>query len=53
MEGNRFRCTGQWNDEEFDRIIEAEDEGDARDHWMYLAWIAGATLKNLEIKQAA
>ncbi|HEE9909107.1 TPA: hypothetical protein R8G48_002134 [Citrobacter braakii] len=53
MEGNRFRCTGQWNDEEFDRIIEAEDEGDARDHWMYWAWAAGATLQNLEITKAA
>lgn len=53
MGSNKFRCTGQWNDEEFDRIIEAEDEGDARDHLMYWAWVDGATLKNLEIMQAA
>ena len=53
MGANHFRCTGQWNEEEFDRVIEAEDEGDARDHWMYWDWVAGATLKNLEIIQAA
>lgn len=51
--GNQFRCTGKWNDEPFDRVIEAEDEGDARDHWMYWAWVAGASLQNLEVTEAA
>ncbi|HFI1624496.1 MULTISPECIES: hypothetical protein [Enterobacteriaceae] len=51
--GNKFRCTGKWNDEPFDRVIEAEDEGDARDHWMYWAWVAGASLQNLEVTEAA
>ncbi|EPZ9374460.1 hypothetical protein FSY56_08555 [Escherichia coli] len=53
MEGHQFRCTGSWNGETFDRVIEAEDEGDARDHWMYWAWAAGATLQNLEVTEAA
>ncbi|UYM58170.1 MULTISPECIES: hypothetical protein [Leclercia] len=51
--GNKFRCTGKWNDEPFDRVIEAEDEGDARDHWFYWAWVAGASLQNLEVTEAA
>lgn len=51
--GNKFRCTGKWNDEEFDRVIEAEDEGDARDHWMFWAFTAGARLELLEINPVA
>lgn len=53
MAGNHFRCTGQWNDEDFYRVIEAEDEEDARAHWYFWASVAGATIMNLEIKQAA
>ncbi len=53
MSANHFRCTGQWNEEEFDRVIEAEDEDDARAHWYFWASIAGATIMNLEIKQTA
>ncbi|UTJ46624.1 hypothetical protein NLZ15_17530 [Atlantibacter subterranea] len=53
MEVNHFRCTGKWNDEPFDRVIEAEDESDARDHWLFWAGVAGATLSGLEITKAA
>ena len=52
-ESTKFRCTGKWNGENFDRVIEAEDEGDARDHWMYWAYVAGARLESLEISKAA
>ncbi|MDM3156013.1 hypothetical protein OGW08_18295 [Citrobacter sp. Cf122] len=53
MSANHFRCTGQWNEEEFDRVIEAEDEDDARAHWYFWASITGAAIMNLEIKQTA
>ncbi|MFG6089915.1 hypothetical protein [Enterobacter soli] len=47
--GKKFRCKGVWNNEAFERVIEAEDEGDARDHWWFWAWISQARLENLEI----
>lgn len=51
MEENKFRCTGEWNGEKFDRVIEAEDEGDARDHWMFWACSSGASLVNLQVNR--
>lgn len=49
MEERKFRCTGMWNGEKFDRVIEAEDESDARDHLLYWAWVGNASLENLEV----
>jgi len=40
-----------WNGEKFERVIEAEDEGDARDHWFFWSWVASASLENLEVKR--
>ncbi len=51
MEENKFRCTGTWNGEKFERVIEAEDEGDARDHWLFWSWVANASLGNLEVNR--
>lgn len=51
MEENKFLCTGEWNGDKFSRVIEAEDEGDARDHWMFWAWASGASLSNLKINR--
>lgn len=48
-----FRCTGKWNGEPFDRVIEAEDEGDARDHWLFWAGVSGAKLESLEVTKDA
>lgn len=51
MEGSKFQCTGEWNGEKFDRVIEAEDESDAREHWWFWAWSQGASLTNLHVKR--
>ena len=53
MEESKFRCTGMWNGEKFERVIEAEDESDARDHWFYWSWVANASLENLEVNRVA
>lgn len=53
MDENKFRCTGVWNGEKFDRVIEAESEGDAMDHWMFWAWVAKASLENLQVNRVA
>ncbi|MEI2684243.1 hypothetical protein [Erwinia aphidicola] len=49
--GGKFQCTGEWNGEKFDRVIEAEDESDAREHWWFWAWSQGASLTNLHVKR--
>jgi len=53
MEDNQFRCTGTWNGEEFDRVIEAESEADAMDHWLFWAWTVRASLENLQVNRVA
>ncbi|UIW10376.1 hypothetical protein [Flyfo siphovirus Tbat2_3] len=53
MDENKFRCTGLWNGEKFDRVIEGVDEADCHLHWMLWALIAGANLKNLQVNRVA
>lgn len=53
MDDNKFRCTGTWSGERFNRVIEAEDEADCHLHWMSWALIAGAELENLRVNRVA
>ncbi|MCZ8806982.1 hypothetical protein OM292_17470 [Escherichia albertii] len=46
-----FRVTGEWNEEPFDRVIEAENINDRYDHWMILAQIAYADVTNIRIEE--
>lgn len=47
----KFRVTGEWNGESFNRVIEAEDWNDCYGHWMAWAQIACANVTNMRIEE--
>ncbi len=47
----KFRVTGEWNGELFNRVIEAEDHNDCHEHWIMWAQIAHANVTNIRIHE--
>ena len=51
MEENKFRCTGEWNGEKFDLLVEANSEADCHIHFMYWSCAPGVKLENLQVNR--
>ncbi|MEL7628743.1 hypothetical protein AAGW04_07025 [Pectobacterium aroidearum] len=49
--GGKYQCSGLWNGNPFNRIIEAEDKNDCYLHWQFWAMVANAELSNLEVEE--
>ncbi|WP_253271937.1 hypothetical protein [Yersinia mollaretii] len=49
----KFKCTGKWNGEPFERVTEAEDEGDCYDHWHLWAMIGNAIITDFVMEVCA
>ncbi|MEL4016977.1 hypothetical protein [Dryocola clanedunensis] len=46
---DKFKITGLWNGEPFEKIMEAEDENDAASTFMLFASLAHAQINNLNV----
>ncbi|ELI8122909.1 TPA: hypothetical protein ACPZNJ_002835 [Yersinia enterocolitica] len=49
----KFKCTGKWNGEPFERITEAEDEADCYGHWHWWAAMGEATITDFVMEVCA
>ncbi|GLX46521.1 hypothetical protein Pcaca01_41890 [Pectobacterium carotovorum subsp. carotovorum] len=45
----KFNCTGLWNGEKFNCVIESRDEDECRNYWQLWMITSGAKLEELDI----
>lgn len=45
----KFNCTGIWNGEKFNCVIESRDEDECRNYWQLWTIMSGAKLEELDI----
>ncbi len=49
----KFKCTGKWNGEPFEQVVEAEDEGDCYGHCLWWATMCEATIADFVMEVLA